>query len=382
LLGAMKAMTNFGSISDNFGMKSPLDMTNTLFPCIQDAIHTANKMKTRLLNDSNQLFVGQTMASIQHLRELVNDPKLTKMNHGLTQTDVNSSDSTKDKMSFSSTLRMCDDRVLELLKSRNIGTYYYLKVMNSFIRAFIVEKEKVTDRLLNSTYVVMFLRLWKKHLETNGLTLDNFISKNAWESIELNHAFLIRLMNLGKAHLITLCCSQSCEKFFRNLRSLTSSGLTEINFNLQECLMKINKIQALELLHSQLRDLGYVMKSKYNLETISSEMAHEQEEGGSLFVENEFISRIEISQMVLAATTLAKMDAQACGMKIQPLNLESNFHYPDLSLSMINETRDFFKKYHQTYEIEYEEIPIENGMIDGTFVVFKNLKLLNIPLGI
>ncbi|KAG5672701.1 hypothetical protein PVAND_002810 [Polypedilum vanderplanki] len=381
LLGAMKALTSFGTAKFNFHFKSPLNMMSTLFPCVQDGIHIANKLKTRIINDNHQLFIGNYLASVQHLQKLVIDPDLSKLNHGLTYSDVNAFDQSKDKMNFQSTMRICDDKVLDLLKGHNsyLGTYLYLKLLNSFLRAYILENEKTTDRIINSTYVVTFLRLWRRNLEIKGLTADNFISKNAWESIELNHSFLLRIVKIGKGHLLTLCSSQSCENFFRTLRSLTSSGLTEINFDFYECMMKINKVQALELLHNELRKTDYVMNQKYNLEQeidnqpeVENEISHQGEEN---------LSEEEIVNMMEAATNLAKYDATLCGMQSNEMLILSNhFTFPNLEQSLRNETANFMKKYHRTYEIEFEEIPLEDGPIEGALVVYKNVKLLNIPI--
>jgi hypothetical protein len=384
LLGAMKYLTKFGTITDVCGMKFPLKPTSA-FPCLQDPIHTLNKMKNKLINDSDELFIGPKLASAQHLIALINDTQLTKLDHGLLRWDVDSSDKTKDKMDFSSTLRICDDKVLDLLRMKRscTGTYMYLKMMNSFAKAFVLESVSVDEKISNSVFVVTFLRIWRKYLELHNLPSDHFISKNCWDCIELCNSFLIFTSMKERGHLIHLCNSQSCESFFRDLRSFSSSGLTQINFNLFDCVKKINKVQTVEILKSELRKFGVNVKVKYDqLErsTSSDSLDNSMNENTQPQLNNVF-SRRQLEIAIQLGRQLARMNAVICDIENDEVALAQHFMLPNLEASLRNQNLRFFEKYHNTFEIEYEDIPLIDGELNGTFLIYKNLKLLNIPQG-
>ncbi|KAK3932647.1 Error-prone DNA polymerase [Frankliniella fusca] len=78
---------------------------------IQDTVHIGTKMRTRFLKDSIILPMGNYVASPTHLRSIIED--ISKLEHGLTYTDLKSA----DKMSFKAVLRMTDSRVLDSLNN-------------------------------------------------------------------------------------------------------------------------------------------------------------------------------------------------------------------------------------------------------------------------
>ena len=83
----------------------------------------------------------------------------------------------------------------------------------------------------------------------NYSTIDNFISLNSYVGLELNAHSLIKIVLFCEEHnvldkLFTWDVgSQSCEGFYRLLRSFTSTYNTIINFTILEAIQKIQKIQ-------------------------------------------------------------------------------------------------------------------------------------------
>lgn len=81
-------------------------------PFIQNTIHLANKIKCGFLDSSNDFWFGNHLASVNHVYQLISDPNLSKSDHYLTNTDLQS----KDRMNFSTTDFICHERVVNLLK--------------------------------------------------------------------------------------------------------------------------------------------------------------------------------------------------------------------------------------------------------------------------
>lgn len=256
LLGAMKALTNFGtkvSINElNISVMCDLDSS---IKCMQDSIHLANKLKNRLYDTANDLITGNYFATVNHLKLLVQEEKLSRNDHMLTYSDVNASDKTHDKMNFGSTKKICTENVISLLQQhveKSDGTVFYLKIIQSVIKAYVDEKTPLRLRLYSAFFGVSCVRRWKNNVKKGSN--DNFVTTNVWTSMELNFAALLNLILNGQGNLVIVWNSQVCEELFRTLRSLTTSGLTEINFTLLEALEKMNRVKKIQQLAFDLRE--------------------------------------------------------------------------------------------------------------------------------
>jgi hypothetical protein len=250
----MKALTSFGEMREieNLNVSIICDLHSS-FPCMQDAIHLSNKLKNRLYDTANDLEMGKSFATINHLKILVEN--VSKDKHFLTHTDVSGSDQSRDKMNFDSTRKIAKDAVIDLLQEHvkgSEGTVSYLKLIRSVIRAYIDVDTPPLIRLFNAYYGVSFVRRWRNDIQ--GAAFDNFVTSNIWTCMELNFSFLLDLVLKGNSHLILIWNSQTCEELFRSLRSLTSFGLTEINFTLLEALEKINRVKKIHDIAFELRD--------------------------------------------------------------------------------------------------------------------------------
>jgi len=256
LLGAMKTLSGFGTPNylPELGVNLMCNL-NSRYQFMQDSYHLGNKLKNRLFDTTIDLELGQFVASVNHLKMLVNNPEVSKEEHCLTISDIDSNDSTRDKMNTKSTQKICTSKVIELLKSKvngSEGTCAYLQLILSIYKAYIEKETDPLDRLYHAYYVVSFIRRWKTDLGSQSNA--DFLTSNSWTCIELNFVFLLSLIMNGQGHKIVIFNSQPCEELFRTLRSLSSFGLTEINFSLLEVLEKINRIQILHDIAHDLRE--------------------------------------------------------------------------------------------------------------------------------
>ena len=85
---------------------------------IQDMVHLAVKLKSRLLRPSIILPLGKYTAGGHHLRLLHNS--FSKDHHGLREKDINH----KDKQNYEAVLRMTSDSVMKLLIDVRIYMYF------------------------------------------------------------------------------------------------------------------------------------------------------------------------------------------------------------------------------------------------------------------
>jgi hypothetical protein len=64
---------------------------------MQDPIHLATKWRNRMLSETAQLTIGLQTVRLQHLIDVIDDEILSKIDHGLTISDLNP----KDRQNFS-----------------------------------------------------------------------------------------------------------------------------------------------------------------------------------------------------------------------------------------------------------------------------------------
>ncbi|CAM4816168.1 unnamed protein product [Rotaria magnacalcarata] len=68
----------------------------------QDATHLVTKWRNRLLSSAAELRLGNQFISIDHLYDIIHNEMYTKLDHGLTKSDINP----KDRQNFSSCLKL------------------------------------------------------------------------------------------------------------------------------------------------------------------------------------------------------------------------------------------------------------------------------------
>lgn len=104
---------------------------STNFVPIQDTIHIGTKLRNRMLG--HKLRMGDYDVSMEHLSIL--EVTFTKEQHGLCSITINP----KDRQEFDSVLRICDEKVIDLLPNveGSEGTILYLRVMDNVLRSFL-----------------------------------------------------------------------------------------------------------------------------------------------------------------------------------------------------------------------------------------------------
>lgn len=265
--GAMKRNLKFGQMNMFFNHWCPIDMTgNEVF--FQDDAHRCNNCKNRFCDTAISMKMGNFPVTVNHLIVLYN--LLPKNVHGLNSSDIHND----DPMNYTVIYKIASDKILKLLENYVINseaTIEYLKMLRMLLDAFMNEELAVTQRIYNSFYVMFAFRYWRSWcMESREDNLSNFITLEGFLAIEMNCWNLLKLVRLcrdvysDEIFLIFLMNSQICEKFFRQLRSMTSTYSTVINFSALEILEKIQKIQIQEEIMHELKDEFEFRKNLHN----------------------------------------------------------------------------------------------------------------------
>lgn len=227
---------------------------------IQDPIHIGTKFRNRLLNAT--LKFGEHIISVDHLITLIN--KFTKNKHNLCISNVKP----KDRQNFDSVLRICDDKVINLLSGvdGSAGTVLYLRVISSILRTFLDLRLSPLERIRNLWFSNFILRIWKSHIESskNSTVKEHFITTNCYHCVEINsHSLVILILhlkerNLDHLFLAEMFGSQQCESIFRQIRSMSSTFSTMTNSSLLEIIQKMAKIELLnDISHIKLKHVNF-----------------------------------------------------------------------------------------------------------------------------
>lgn len=307
LLGAMKALTNFGTkvTIDELNVSVICNQDSNI-KCMQDSIHLANKLKNRLYDTAIDLKIGNYYATVNHLKMLIDSQDLSRSDHMLTYTDVNAGDTTHDKMNFDSTKKICTENIINLLQKfveGSNGTVFYLRIIQSVFKAYIDPSTPLRLRLYFAFFSVSCIRRWRNSVDKGSS--DSFVTTNVWTSLELNFAAILNLILNGQGHLSLIWNSQTCEELFRTLRSLTSSGLTEINFTLLEALEKMNRVKKIQQIAYDLRE-DFVLTE--NIKIKSDQSYFSSVSSANLSIE-------ECREVLEEASNDAKKECESIGMK-------------------------------------------------------------------
>ena len=223
--------------------------------CVQDIVHIGVKLKARFLKPSIILPFGNYFATSSHLQILV---KLKgKEQHGLRSRDLDH----RDKQNFDAVEHIIKaSRLLDCMPDA-LGTRCFIGLINSVIYSFLDKSMVPAKRLEEIWYAAFFLRYWHQWILDHPMfTLkENFVTSNAYMCVEINaHSLLMLLLilrdTLPDSHgrfLPWMLGSQSCERTFRALRSMTSTFSTMINFSVLGLLQRLHKLYIQEELQSQ-----------------------------------------------------------------------------------------------------------------------------------
>ena len=194
---------------------------STSIAYVQDPVHVAVKLKTRMTKPSIFLPIGRYLAGVHHLQLAMTS--FPKDQHGLRIRDINH----KDKQNFEAVMRITHPTFLRVLQQipDAQGTIEFLRVLRCVVDSYLDEKITPLERIHKAWYAVFFCRCWHKWVMNSKeySIQNNFITENSYSCIELNaHSLITQFLiacKSGYNFLPWLCGSQSCEKLFRTLRS-------------------------------------------------------------------------------------------------------------------------------------------------------------------
>lgn len=271
--GAMRdlILRNRASESSTFPSWFQFDCSSADYLPFQDHVHIGTKLRNRLLDDKNDMWIGKYSISKDHLITLMDRVTIDK--HGLSQSHIKNN----DKMNFLSVLKISKPEVIELLQrhvKNSAGTVMYLNIIDKVLRAFLDFSLTPLERIQNMFYAVFILRMWKKFTDENpNQNGENFITIYTYVCIEVNAHSLVsvirylRTMRLQHLFLPHLYSSQPCESFFREFRALSSVGSTFTCSSVLGMIQRCERIALMnELSRITLKKFTFVTDSKRSRE--------------------------------------------------------------------------------------------------------------------
>ena len=313
-----------------FAMQNPTEVAY-----VQDVVHVAVKLKSRLLKPSIALPLGNYLAGLHDLRMI--QSVFGKDQHGIRERDINH----KDKQNFDAVLRLTSDSVMTLLSQipDAKGTRAYLTVVKHVMDSFLDKGLDPLSRIEKIWYAVFFVRYWRWWLthHPNYTLGSNFITQNAYVCIELNaHALIVFLMKLRDSNCDESFCpwmlgSQSCERIFRTARSMSSTFSTIINFGMLGLLRRLHRLHTQICLEAESERTGI----KY-----PSVEAHKSKDGCNKQVQHDSLPcNEEILKSVEKAKKLAQEMMETLGMA-KLLQDKKCWEYPPIPTVKESEIND------------------------------------------
>ncbi|CAF5000879.1 unnamed protein product, partial [Rotaria magnacalcarata] len=109
----------------------------------QDPTHLVTKWRNRLLSVTAELCLGNQSISINHLHDIIENDNYSKLDHGLTKSDINP----KDRQNFSSCLKLTSNDLFNILNATadTCGTLLYFQVLKMIIVAYIEKTTTIVE---------------------------------------------------------------------------------------------------------------------------------------------------------------------------------------------------------------------------------------------
>lgn len=257
LLSAMKQNVNLNFNALNLSEYSSIINELIYF---QDPMHIGTKLRNLLLRLSVFLPFGNSVITVSHLKFLI--LKVAKDKHGLTHSDI----LPEDRQNYRSLEKMMEDRVIDALKMYipgSEGTVVYLTICKYVTSSFLDPDLMPNERVYRLWYSLYLLRIWRRFIVSSDIynLKENFLSPNCYSCIETNAVELLKLMitlrTVPEMFLPNMFDSQTCERTFRQLRSMGTINWTNINFGMHELLNMIERIELQnDIVHYKLADVA------------------------------------------------------------------------------------------------------------------------------
>lgn len=276
---------------------------NINFVTFQDEEHIGTKFRNRVLN--REMKIGKYKITVDHLNTVIKS--YPKNEHNLCASTV----APTDRQNFDSVLRICDEKVINLLRnvSESEGIILYLKVLSNILRSFLDMRLSPIERIRLLWFSTFVLRIWKKFITSHDTyTLEkHFISLNSYTCVEINAHSIINLISFLRDqkldHLFhpEMFGSQQCESIFRQIRSMSSTYSTVTNSSLLEIIQKLSKIELQnEISHIKLKGFNFPrigLQSSSYYPTVDRNGQDRYNFTWQLPTENEIIKEIELAKI-------------------------------------------------------------------------------------
>lgn len=353
LLSAMLFNSQLNLLTDR---NHHFDNVDAVVCFLQDIVHIGTKLRNRLLNTLAVLLIGNKIASISHLKMLINS--VPKDIHGLVYSDI----CPDDRQNFDSLQKIMQPKVSAALTKHIVdseGTIEYIRICKEIISSLYDDDLPPLDRIFliwRPTFFLRACRLFITKMTDDNFNLNNnFITSNAYMCVELNAKNLTILTkkfrdeNLEKCFIPTIFNSQPCEETFRKLRSMGTINYTKINFTLLQLLHSISRVELMnDIMHFKLADADIFFprnplnKAKENQFSLPSD--------------------IEIENTISRALAAALEDANKFGIYVSQDDIASCAH--EYNPLIVNQD-------HQNEDDEFVDLGIARN--DG-LMEYENLK--------
>ena len=220
-------------------------------------VHIAVKFKARLLNQRVKLKIGPNPeAGVHHLEQLRS--KYGK-EHFLRDKDLNH----HDRQNYDAVLHIINACPLLREIPGACATKCYVEIIQNVVDSYEDKSLDCISRIEKIWYANFFLRYWRKWILLHHLyTLqNNFITQNCYMCVELNaHAIIIYALTIrdhfqgdSRNFLPWMLGSQTCERTFRTVRSMSSVFSTVLNFSVLGLLRRLHRINIQQTLQADLQ---------------------------------------------------------------------------------------------------------------------------------
>ena len=305
------APPTFPSVNINPAWKNWFCIGTTAILFVQDVVHIAVKFKARLLNPHVNLKLGPMYgAGLHHFEQLRS--KYGKEDHFLRERDLNR----HDKQNYDAVLHMISACPLLENIPGAFGTKCYVEIIQNVVDSYEDKSLGCISRIEKIWYANFFLRYWRKWIMLlHSYTLkNNFITHNCYMCVELNaHAIIVYALTIrdffkgdARNFLPWMLGSQTCERMFRAVRSMSSIYSTVLNFSMLGLLRRLYRLDIQLTLQAELQ------------ETVKfpSVLRHRSKEGKNKMFWSPLseIKDSEISEAVDRAKAKAKQTLQELGM--------------------------------------------------------------------
>lgn len=307
LLNSMRYNSKFDSCTTNQWFN---DGDSTV--CyLQDIVHIGTKLRNRLLKLTTILLIGNKIASVAHLKILINS--VPKSIHGLVYTDI----CPDDRQNYGSLNKIMEPNVRTALADfvkDSEGTIEYIRICAEITSSLYSENLSPQERLFRIWRSTFFLRAWRINVQ-NSLN-QHFITQNAYSCIELNAKNLIILIKkfrdagLKEYFLPTIFNSQPCEGFFRQTRSMGTMNYTRITFSILEMMHLIGRVEMMnDIMYFKLNDVDV----RFPRNTLNKDNSNHFE----------LPSDLEIQHTIHRALNIALEDAKKFGIIVTNQDIEN-----------------------------------------------------------